>query len=212
MQFFFQFECKEYLEVGEVLVINATLFGGCRVSTEWNIGTGAPIEFFHSGNGTRHFQIQYNVTDIGAITIIVNARNDVSHAFNSTVVFYLYPLNGFHISHGIYSILEDAELILNLSSSTKMPMGLIEVTTEFGDGDNNITKLNGSDDTMITNGLLFKHHYSSAANYTVYITLTSQINSIYISSEIRILEPIYGIEVRLCFRCINYKLLFRNNG
>lgn len=183
------------------MVINATLIGGMRVTTKWYIGTGTPFSVFHDGKGTRDFQIRYNVSDLGPIEITVNATNDVSTSANSTTVVYLYSLNGFSVSHDIHSTIEEAVIMLSLNSSALMPMGLITVETWFGDGSSNITVINGSDHNLISNGLRVKHLYQNAENYTVSLNLTSRINSIEIKSEIRILEPIYGIEVFI-YLCI----------
>lgn len=61
--------------------------------------------------------------DIGVIMIIVNVRNEVFYVFNFIVVFYLYLVNGFYIFYGIYLILEDVEIFLNLFILIKMFMG-----------------------------------------------------------------------------------------
>jgi hypothetical protein len=181
--------------VGQELVINATLFGGFRVTTNWYIGTAPPVVLFHDGNGTRNFQVRYNVSEIGLLSVAVNAANDVSHASNSTTIYYLYAVNGFNVSHGIHSTSEDAAISLTLDQSADLPMGLITVLTDFGDGNKNLSVINGSDSSFITTGLHLRHHYVEAANYTIVVTLTSEINSINLMTEIAILEPIYGIEV-----------------
>lgn len=136
--------------------------------------------------------------------IIVNVRNEVFYVFNFIVVFYLYLVNGFYIFYGIYLILEDVEIFLNLFILIKMFMGQIEVIIDFGDGNNNIIIFNGSDDIIIINGFLLKYFFFSVVNYIVFIILIFQINLIQILLKFRIFEFIYGIEVRLCFICINY--------
>ena len=177
------------------MVINATLFGGFRVTTNWYIGTAPPIGIFHDGNGTRNFQVRYNVSDIGLLSVTVDAANDVSHASNSTTMYYLYAINGFNVSHGIHSTSEEAVIRLTLDPSADLPMGLINVLIDFGDGNKNTSVINGSDSSFATTGLHFYHSYMEAVNYTIVIKLNSHINSFNLTTEIAILEPIYGIEV-----------------
>lgn len=191
--------------MGQELFINATLFGGFRVTTEWYIGTAPPIVILHEGNGTRHFQVRCNVSEIGLLSVTVNATNDVSQASNFTTIYYLYAVNGFNVSHGIYSTLEEANVSLTLDASADLPMGLITIVTDFGDGNTNLSVINGSDSSFITTGLHFIHHYVDASNYSTVITLTSEINSINLRTGIKILEPIFGIEVTIRYNYIFYE-------
>ena len=119
-------------------------------------------------------------------------------AWSSPSFWYLPfrpSINGFNISHGIHSTSEEAVIRLTLHPSADLPMGLINVLIDFGDGNKNTSVINGSDSSFATTGLHFYHSYMEAVNYTIVIILNSPINSFNLTTEIAILEPIYGIEV-----------------
>lgn len=191
-----QFYCSKYVEVGKEIEIQAKLFGGHEVKTEWLFGNRSRVDKNHVGNGTREFSVLHNVSGSGEVNITVLAYNPVSFKSNSTLVYYYYGVNGFHIKGPkTLSNYNTTYIDVWLAGNASNPMGDITINIMYGDGNRTAIDIDSGNVTLQSPGLLFSHMYQTFGDFVVIAQVTSHINSVNYSTGVELLEPIEGIQV-----------------
>ena len=204
---FLQFYCSKYVEVGKEIEIQAKLFGGHEVKTEWLFGNRSRVDKNHVGNGTREFSVLHNVSGSGEVNITVLAYNPVSFKSNSTLVYYYYGVNGFHIK-GPKTLPDYNTTYIDvwLAGNASNPMGDITINIMYGDGNSTAIDIDSGNVTLHSPGLLFSHMYQTFGDFVVIAQVTSHINSVNYSTGVELLEPIEGIQVIFFHHTLQYNI------
>lgn len=151
----------------------------------------------HEGTGDRYFNITESILEKGGIDITANATNIVSQEAHSYTTYFYHRINGIFLVTNVTSTVQAATIYLKTANSTQVPQGLIDVMVDFGDGTNNSTTLDLSSKVLIDQNVPITHLYQYVGNYTVTGTLTSPLGTEVITSDVEVIQPIFGIEVTL---------------
>lgn len=151
----------------------------------------------HEGTGDRYFNITESILEKGRIDITANATNIVSQKAHAYTTYFYHRINGIFLATNVTSTVLAATIYLKTANSAQVPQGLIDVMVDFGDGTNSSAALDLSSTILIDQNVPFTHLYQYIGNYTVTATLTSPLGTEVITSDIEVIEPIFGIEVML---------------
>lgn len=155
----------------------------------------------HEGTGDRYFNFTEELNETGRIDIIVIALNLVSQVNSSFTTYFYHPINGIFLTPSVASPILAATLYIKTFATARVPQGVLDFDIDFGDGtDRNVTTLEFLDTTLADPNLPLTHLYQSKGNYTVTARIKSPLGEENITTEVEVLEPLSGIQVRqLCY-------------
>lgn len=180
---------------GSNIVINLTINDGFDVESKWYINGEYSFSIFHPGRGLRVYTDIRSYDIPGQLDISINASNPVSFFIDSITIYNYYRLKGFSFNGRHGTINEDTEITLKLSSSSPQPQGTVHYIIEFGDGSSTSGMVSSTDAKLMNPGLSFLKRYNTEASYIVTAILSSPVDTVNLTSEIKIVEPIRSIAV-----------------
>lgn len=170
-------------------IFNISLTGGSNHTTTAVINNQTTVVCDEDSNALV-FEWSYNFNLTGNISITIIVSNNISQMSKSFVIYKYYPINGISTSNisSVYNTSETVKINLFTESNAMKPQGFINFTVNWGDGNYSIGILDLNEQPLVEFKLPrdVDHPYFIQGNYTVVLTLQSQLETLNLSYNVYI--------------------------
>lgn len=170
-------------------IFNISLTSGSNHTTTAVINNQTTVVCDEDSNALV-FEWSYNFNLTGNISITIIVSNNISQMSKSFVIYKYYPINGISTSNisSVYNTSETVKINLFTESNAMKPQGFINFTVNWGDGNYSIGILDLSEQPLVEFKLPrdVDHPYFIQGNYTVVLTLQSQLETLNLSYNVYI--------------------------
>lgn len=173
--------------IGELTIFNISLNSGTKHTTVAVIENQTTVVCVEDSDALV-FDWTYNFTRNGAINLEIIITNDVSQASASLTIYKYYAINGISATNvsGVYNTNENIQVNFIIDSNAEKPQGSVWFNVTWGNG--NLSE--GTLDVETSSPESASHAYTLQGNYTVVLTLSSQVQSYNISYTVYVWDQL----------------------
>lgn len=133
------------------------------------------------------YEWSYNFNLTGDINITIIVSNDISQMSKSFIIYKYYPINGISTTNisSVYNTSEAVTMNLFTELNVMIPQGFINFTVDWSDGNYSMGILDLNEQPL-EQQIQLLHPYSIQGNYTVVLTLQSQLEALNLSYNVYI--------------------------